>query len=625
MASEVGLYKRPSPMIRITDDNPTLPSFLFRILKVSGMGFSMEVRGNLTMHGVRMENGGYPAGGASIGETIAMLLCEGDSICDITSSVLEPRVGGAVRAIPGSCYSDACRASPLSGDGRSKLGLVLSSGIAWRSKFEHNVVLETRAAFWLRGQIQFSHNIVFGIGGVTEGAEEGVVNPEQHDPASPAGAINIGDDGRRMTVIGNAVAGWPLPRPAFGSMGFAIPRSRFKDNSAHGVDMGWAIKGSITQTLQDLTLWGVGRVAIYGYSTSDTPRISNVRVADAATSFWWVTSGADPEKHTVRQQTITIEKSLFVGASLDRLRACTAQQYKPHSQHATRQTGIMLPVGVSVAYSIEPNICANLGGEYMWGAWGLVRVRATARPDAEPFASPLHCLVLTRALCRHSPLPRPPLFSKKRPLLKLVCLARLPCAPASQDRKGSNPPLALDVRVTGNTFRRFVSTCGVESAVFEQNMVSGDLNAMDSSDVVPPVYLSKTDIDAISRQNLAHLPPPKRDWVEETRCVVMDCDGPKKILIHDLDGTTTGSGKDSSILARAEFMARALEPRTLPKGGLSLSHALSLSLARSLAHALDPTRLLATLLLLCLAWRAEPAKEGRRQVHLVQHPVQDAL
>ena len=34
----------------------------------------------------------------------------------------------------------------------------------------------------------------------------------------------------------------------------------------------------------------------------------------------------------------------------------------------------------------------------------------------------------------------------------------------------------------------------------------------------------------------------------------MDCDGPKHVIIHDLDGTLTGLGPDSSLLARAEFM-----------------------------------------------------------------------
>ena len=34
----------------------------------------------------------------------------------------------------------------------------------------------------------------------------------------------------------------------------------------------------------------------------------------------------------------------------------------------------------------------------------------------------------------------------------------------------------------------------------------------------------------------------------------MDCDGPKHVMIHDLDGGLTGLGPDSSVHARAEFM-----------------------------------------------------------------------
>ena len=34
----------------------------------------------------------------------------------------------------------------------------------------------------------------------------------------------------------------------------------------------------------------------------------------------------------------------------------------------------------------------------------------------------------------------------------------------------------------------------------------------------------------------------------------MDCDGPKHVILHDLDGSLTGNGADSSIIARAEHM-----------------------------------------------------------------------
>ena len=82
----------------------------------------------------------------------------------------------------------------------------------------------------------------------------------------------------------------------------------------------------------------------------------------------------------------------------------------------------------------------------------------------------------------------------------------------------------------------------------------GDPGGMESSDVVPPIFFSDIDIDAVSRANLAYLPPPHRHWIQPTRCVAMDCDGPKKVLIHDLDGSLTGLGADASIVARAEWM-----------------------------------------------------------------------
>ena len=77
---------------------------------------------------------------------------------------------------------------------------------------------------------------------------------------------------------------------------------------------------------------------------------------------------------------------------------------------------------------------------------------------------------------------------------------------------------------------------------------------MSSADAVPPIFFDSITIDAASRANLANLPPPLREWITPTKCVVMDCDGPKHVLIHDLDGSLTGLGADASILARAEWM-----------------------------------------------------------------------
>ena len=56
-----------------------------------------------------------------------------------------------------------------------------------------------------------------------------------------------------------------------------------------------------------------------------------------------------------------------------------------------------------------------------------------------------------------------------------------------------------------------------------------DPAGQESSDDVPPIFFSEMTIDATSRLHLAYLPPPKREWIVPTRCVMMDCDGPKKV------------------------------------------------------------------------------------------------
>ena len=76
----------------------------------------------------------------------------------------------------------------------------------------------------------------------------------------------------------------------------------------------------------------------------------------------------------------------------------------------------------------------------------------------------------------------------------------------------------------------------------------------DNSDGVPPIYVRDSTVDAVSRANLAKLSLPQRRWIVPTKCGVMDCDGPKSVMIHDLDGSLTGQGVDSSILARSEYM-----------------------------------------------------------------------
>ena len=36
------------------------------------------------------------------------------------------------------------------------------------------------------------------------------------------------------------------------------------------------------------------------------------------------------------------------------------------------------------------------------------------------------------------------------------------------------------------------------------------------------------------------------EWIEPRKCIVMDCDGPKHVVIHDLDGSLTGGAAGTS-------------------------------------------------------------------------------
>ena len=116
---------------------------------------------------------------------------------------------------------------------------------------------------------------------------------------------------------------------------------------------------------------------------------------------------------------------------------------------------------------------------------------------------------------------------------------------------GSYPTLLAETRVTKTTFMRYIDECGGDKATLLETMQTG---VQDSSDGVPPLFFRQITIDADSRANLANLKGPKVDWIVPTKCGVMDCDGPKQVIIHDVDGTLTGLGPDASILARSEFM-----------------------------------------------------------------------
>ena len=119
---------------------------------------------------------------------------------------------------------------------------------------------------------------------------------------------------------------------------------------------------------------------------------------------------------------------------------------------------------------------------------------------------------------------------------------------------GSYPTLAAETRVLRTSILRYTGSARVLETLQE--------GVQDSSDGVPPLFFRDITIDAASRSKLANLKGPKRSWIVPNKCGVMDCDGPKQVIIHDLDGSLTGLGKHSSILGRSDFMHQTRADRS---------------------------------------------------------------
>ena len=435
--------RRPVPYktsIRIAGVDSNVWNWRFYTMRVSKHGVMMHVMGGAraVLSGVVIEDGGchFP----SIvcmrdhGFVGPMLKCSGS--CTVTGSSLTPNLGHGISASSGTLV-------------------------------QGNVIFKPSTGVQVRRSARVVDNVVYSV-------EDKPKNLGFTD--EDAGFALFGGS---STVLRNAVAG--SNKACFSSTGFAHPRARFQNNSGHASMMGFINKGRVRQPIQDLTLYQITHIAIWGYAHGDVT-ISNVRIADFSIGMLWGSIGPDSATHIARLQTVTLRDSLLVGRTATNA-ICNSQ------------VGILLGTFAGSGPSISPSTCGPLGGHWTRGIYGM------------------------------------------------------------EHPTGSNPALIGEARVTNVTFHRFLNTqqtggCGGTSFVAMTNMRGG----MESSDAIPPHFFKEITIDAESRTNLANLPPPKQAWIAPSKCIVMDCDGPRHVLLHDLDGSLTGLGVDASVIARAEHM-----------------------------------------------------------------------
>ena len=106
-----------------------------------------------------------------------------------------------------------------------------------------------------------------------------------------------------------------------------------------------------------------------------------------------------------------------------------------------------------------------------------------------------------------------------------------------------------EVRVSDATFSNFFSGhCGADA---REHALEVNLRAHDHN---PPSFFERISLPGT--QIPVWMPPPSRAFISLKDCFTADCDGVKHALLHDVDGSLTGTGQPgSTVTARAEQMS----------------------------------------------------------------------
>ncbi len=108
-----------------------------------------------------------------------------------------------------------------------------------------------------------------------------------------------------------------------------------------------------------------------------------------------------------------------------------------------------------------------------------------------------------------------------------------------------NPAIGGIVRFNRTTFANFITACnGKKTVIFMPNGASGD--------IMHPTEMQAIKYINVTEGNKVHYPKPTLKYVNPADCVDMDCDGLRKLLIKDIDGSAFGTA-GGSIVARSEY------------------------------------------------------------------------
>ena len=304
LRAEVGVISRPS--IKLAGVDSLASGFKFKTMALTDEGMMLLARGR------------------SVTELSGVLLSDGG--CNQGVSVTCKRKGAFVMPLVHVSAKhfamESCVVIPRRGH-----GIVARSGV-----YRNNLVYHSATGFALGGSADARYNVVFSVRDMGK-------NLDYTDEDAHFGVWSTSS----LVLVGNRGACSTGPSYRFSS--FNMRPAHFHNNSAHCANLGLTIKGSHTSAVQDITLWRIRHIALWGYVSSDSPTFDNVRLADFSVGLLWGGLGADSAKHTVRMQTVLVSNSLFLGRSTT-------------NPSCFEQVGILLPwLGLGLANPTNPNPC----------------------------------------------------------------------------------------------------------------------------------------------------------------------------------------------------------------------------------------------------------------------------
>ena len=122
---------------------------------------------------------------------------------------------------------------------------------------------------------------------------------------------------------------------------------------------------------------------------------------------------------------------------------------------------------------------------------------------------------------------------------------KMPFYKAVKGAAGTNPALRGILNLSNITFANFGANCDGQDVIFRTNFGEDDVNW--------PISASDIKFISVAQDNKLYIDEPLASKINPADCTDFDCDGMKKAMIIDTDGSVFGDSKPGTIIPNSAF------------------------------------------------------------------------